>query len=54
LLLTASGGRLHEQVAPLALEYETQLLAGIDQREIKMLERQLRRLEQVAGELSRR
>jgi DNA-binding MarR family transcriptional regulator len=54
LLLTASGERLHDQVAPLALEYETQLLAGIDQREIKMLERQLRRLEQVAGELSRR
>lgn len=54
LLLTASGERLYEQIAPLALEYETQLLAGIDQREIKALERQLRRLEQAAGELSRR
>jgi DNA-binding MarR family transcriptional regulator len=54
LLLTASGERLYEQIAPLALEYETQLLAGIDQREIKALERQLRRLEEAAGELSRR
>jgi len=54
LVLTASGERLYGQIAPLALEYETQLLAGIDQREIKTLERQLRRLEQAAGELSRR
>ena len=54
LVLTASGERLYEQIAPLALEYETQLLAGVDQREIKTLERQLRRLEQAAGELSRR
>jgi DNA-binding MarR family transcriptional regulator len=54
LLLTASGERLYEQIAPLALAYETQLLAGIGQREIKALERQLRRLEQAAGELSRR
>jgi DNA-binding MarR family transcriptional regulator len=54
LVLTASGERLYGQIAPLALEYETQLLAGIDQREIKTLERQLRRLEQAAGELNRR
>jgi DNA-binding MarR family transcriptional regulator len=54
LVLTGSGERLYEQIAPLALEYEKQLLAGVDQREIKTLERQLRRLEQVAGELSRR
>jgi DNA-binding MarR family transcriptional regulator len=54
LVLSASGERLYGQIAPLALEYETQLLAGVDQREIKMLERQLRRLEQAAGELSRR
>jgi DNA-binding MarR family transcriptional regulator len=54
LVLTASGERLYGQIAPLALEYETQLLAGIDQLEIKKLERQLRRLEQAAGELSRR
>jgi DNA-binding MarR family transcriptional regulator len=54
LVLTASGERLYGQIAPLALEYETQLLAGVDQREIKTLERQLRRLEQAAGELSRR
>ena len=54
LVLTASGERLYGQIAPLALEYGTQLLAGIDQREIKKLERQLRRLEQAAGELSRR
>jgi DNA-binding MarR family transcriptional regulator len=54
LVLTASGERLYSQVAPLALEYEAQLLAGVDEREIKTLERQLRRLEQAAGALSRR
>jgi DNA-binding MarR family transcriptional regulator len=54
LVLTASGERLYGQIAPLALEYEAQLLAGVDQREIKTLERQLRRLEQAAGALSRR
>jgi DNA-binding MarR family transcriptional regulator len=54
LVLTASGERLYGQIAPLALEYEAQLLAGVEQREIKTLERQLRQLEQAAGALSRR
>jgi DNA-binding MarR family transcriptional regulator len=54
LVLTASGERLYAQIAPLALEYEAQLLAGVEQREIKTLERQLRQLEQAAGALSRR
>jgi DNA-binding MarR family transcriptional regulator len=54
LVLTASGERLYDQIAPLALEYEAQLLAGVDQREVRTLERQLRRLEQAAGALSRR
>jgi len=49
LVLTASGERLHGQIAPLALEYEAQLLAGLDPREVETLERQLRRLEQAAG-----
>jgi DNA-binding MarR family transcriptional regulator len=54
LLLTASGQRLYAQIAPLALEYEAQLLAGVDHRDIATLDRQLRRLEQAAGALSRR
>jgi DNA-binding MarR family transcriptional regulator len=54
LVLTASGERLYGQIAPLALEYEAQLLAGVEQREIKTLERQLRQLEHAAGVLSRR
>jgi DNA-binding MarR family transcriptional regulator len=54
LVLTASGERLYEQIAPLAIEYEALLLAGFDEREVKTLERQLRRLEQAAGALSRR
>jgi DNA-binding MarR family transcriptional regulator len=54
LVLTASGERLYGQIAPLALEYEAQLLAGVEQREIKTLEHQLRQLEQAAGALSRR
>jgi DNA-binding MarR family transcriptional regulator len=52
LVLTASGERLYEQIAPLAIEYEALLLAGFDEREVRMLERQLRRLEQAAGALS--
>jgi DNA-binding MarR family transcriptional regulator len=54
LVLTASGERLYGQIAPLALEYEAQLLAGVELREIKTLERQLRQLEHAAGVLSRR
>jgi DNA-binding MarR family transcriptional regulator len=54
LLLTESGKRLYGEIAPLALEYEAQLLAGIDPREVRTLERQLRRLERAAGALSRR
>ncbi len=54
LILTASGERLYAQIAPLALDYEAQLLAGVDPREVRTLERQLRRLEHAAGALSRR
>jgi DNA-binding MarR family transcriptional regulator len=54
LVLTASGERLYGQIAPLALEYEAELLAGVDEREVQALERQLRQLEHAAGALSRK
>jgi DNA-binding MarR family transcriptional regulator len=49
LQLTASGQRLYDQIVPLALQYEAQLLQGIDEREVIRLEQLLRRLEIVAG-----
>jgi len=52
LILTASGERLYGEIAPLALEYEARLLAGIGRREIEALERQLQHLARTAGELS--
>jgi len=48
LKLTPAGERLHGLVAPLALAYESQLLAGMDRGEIERLERQLRRIERTA------
>jgi DNA-binding MarR family transcriptional regulator len=54
LVLTSSGENLYGEVAPVALEYEAKLLAGIDPQQIEDLEQQLRRLERVAGELRNR
>jgi DNA-binding MarR family transcriptional regulator len=53
LRLTGAGERLYEQIAPLALEYEDQLLAGIGQEKVECLKQQLRRLQDVAGTLGR-
>jgi DNA-binding MarR family transcriptional regulator len=50
LVLTAAGRRLYQQIVPLALAYEAQLLAGFEQPEIVRLERLLRRVEQAATE----
>jgi DNA-binding MarR family transcriptional regulator len=50
LLMTAAGRRLYDRIAPLALAYEAQLLAGIGRGDIVRFERLLRRLEQVASE----
>lgn len=49
LLLTRTGQRLYDQIVPLALDYEAQLLQGIDQQDVARLEQLLRRLESVAG-----
>ena len=49
LIMTTAGKRLYDRIAPLALAYEAQLLAGITARDIVRLERLLRRLEQVAS-----
>jgi DNA-binding MarR family transcriptional regulator len=49
LIMTTAGRRLYDRIAPLALAYEAQLLAGIPRRDIVRLERLLRRLEEVAS-----
>jgi DNA-binding MarR family transcriptional regulator len=49
LSMTAAGRRLYARIAPLALAYEAQLLAGIGRGDIARFERLLRRLEQVAS-----
>jgi DNA-binding MarR family transcriptional regulator len=49
LRLTAAGRRLYRQVAPLALKYETQLLAGMNATRIRALHRELRLLQQAAS-----
>jgi DNA-binding MarR family transcriptional regulator len=53
LRLTPAGEELHGQIAPLALEHEDQLLAGIGREEIERLKEQLRRLQHRAEELRR-
>jgi DNA-binding MarR family transcriptional regulator len=50
--LTAAGRRLYRRLAPLALAYERQLLAGFSARRVATLQRQLLELEQAAQRLS--
>jgi DNA-binding MarR family transcriptional regulator len=52
LAMTAAGQRLYDQIAPLALNYQARLLAGIERSEIVRFEQMLRRLEQSALSLS--
>ena len=52
LRLSKSGEALHRRIAPLALDYETQLLAAFQSREIDALRDMLERLEQAAKGLS--
>lgn len=49
LALTRTGRRLYERIAPLALDYESQLLRGIEPGEVARLEHLLRQLERAAG-----
>lgn len=51
LMLTKGGEALHAEVAPLALEYETKLLAGLKAEDVARLEQHLRLLERAAAEL---
>jgi DNA-binding MarR family transcriptional regulator len=53
LRLTDAGTELHRSIAPLALEHEAQLLAGIGAGEIERLKRQLRHLQRTAETLRR-
>lgn len=48
LSLTGAGQRLYDQVAPLALDTEAQLFAGLTADERRVLEALLRRIEQAA------
>jgi len=53
LRLTQAGERLYQQIAPLALEYEDRLLAGIGAEKVEHLKEQLRRLQEAAVRLRR-
>ena len=52
LSLTATGERMYAEVAPLALKYESLLLAGTDAAEVRRFEQWRRRLQQSAAALS--
>jgi DNA-binding MarR family transcriptional regulator len=52
LVITTSGQRLYDQIVPMALEYQTRLLNGIDRADIVRLEQMLKRLEKSALALS--
>jgi DNA-binding MarR family transcriptional regulator len=49
LNLTDAGRRLHGEIAPLALDYEARLIAGLAVDEIEMLRRLLVRLQSAAA-----
>jgi len=52
LVMTGAGRRLYEQIVPLALNYQAQLLSGIDRGDIARLEQMLSTLEQSAMALT--
>jgi DNA-binding MarR family transcriptional regulator len=53
LMLTKSGERLYARIVPLALQYETRLLTGIEAREIERLDQLLRQVEESATSQAR-
>lgn len=54
LRLTAAGVALYEEVAPLALRYEAELLASIDPFRVEQLKEQLRGLQNAADALRKK
>ena len=54
LALTAEGQRLHAEIAPLALAYEAELIAGLERDEVALLQRLLSRLQASAERLAAR
>jgi len=54
LWLTRAGTDLHRHIAPLALDYERQLLAGFGTQDIERLKQQLQRLQTSAESLARK
>jgi DNA-binding MarR family transcriptional regulator len=52
LALSEEGGRLHAEIAPLALAYEAALIAGLAPEEVTLLKRLLGRLQTAAGALA--
>lgn len=52
LALTAEGQRLHAEIAPLALAYEAELIAGLERDEVALLQRLLSRLQASAERLA--
>lgn len=52
LALTAEGRRLHAEIAPLALAYEAELIAGLERDEVALLQRLLSRLQASAERLA--
>ena len=52
LALTAEGRRLHAEIAPLALAYEANLVAGLEADEVALMQRLLGRLQTVAEQLA--
>ena len=52
LALTAEGGRLHAEIAPLALAYEAALISGLAPEDVALLKRLLNRLQSAAGQLA--
>jgi len=52
LALSAQGRSLYAEIAPLALDYEAALIAGLSPSEVELVKRLLARLQATAGQLS--
>lgn len=52
LVLTSAGERMYAELAPLALDYETRLLQGLDPGQVRQFAQWLRRLQQAASALT--